>query len=99
MQETPPSLWHCPELGNCLDDFPSRCLPHDTSNPTHSFHEFHHLKNTALCHDLCLLSRLQVNSAPFSDGWMLKVKLTDPSQVDSLMDSAAYEKHCEESAH
>lgn len=42
---------------------------------------------------------VQVNSAPFTDGWMLKVKLTDPSQVDSLMDASAYEKHCEEDAH
>ena len=42
---------------------------------------------------------VQVNSAPFTDGWMLKVKLTDPSQVDSLMDASAYEKHCDEDAH
>ncbi|CAL5229650.1 g13015 [Coccomyxa viridis] len=41
----------------------------------------------------------KVNSEPFSGGWMLKVKLTDPSQVDSLMDASAYEKHCEENAH
>ena len=42
---------------------------------------------------------MQVNSDPFTDGWMLKVKLTDPSQVDSLMNASAYEKHCEENAH
>ncbi|KAK9809863.1 hypothetical protein WJX72_000556 [[Myrmecia] bisecta] len=41
----------------------------------------------------------KVNTEPFEGGWMMKVKLTDPSQVDSLMDKAAYEKHCEESAH
>lgn len=42
---------------------------------------------------------MQVNSDPFTSGWMLKVKLTDPSQVDSLMDAKAYEKHCEDNAH
>ncbi|EIE21589.1 glycine cleavage H-protein [Coccomyxa subellipsoidea C-169] len=41
----------------------------------------------------------KVNTAPFSDGWMIKVKLTDPSQADGLLDSAAYGTHCEENAH
>jgi len=31
-----------------------------------------------------------VNSDPFGDGWMIKVKLSDASQVDSLLDAAAY---------
>lgn len=42
---------------------------------------------------------MQVNTSPFHDGWMIKVKLTDPSQADELMDSAAYGTHCEENAH
>jgi glycine cleavage system H protein len=33
----------------------------------------------------------QVNSSPLDDGWMLKVRLADPSEVDSLLDAAAYE--------
>jgi glycine cleavage system H protein len=33
-----------------------------------------------------------VNSDPYGEGWMLRVKLADPSQVDSLLDAAAYEK-------
>lgn len=32
-----------------------------------------------------------VNSSPYGDAWLLKIKLTDPSQVESLMDSEAYE--------
>jgi glycine cleavage system H protein len=27
---------------------------------------------------------------PYGDGWMVKVKLSDPSQIDSLMDRDAY---------
>jgi glycine cleavage system H protein len=32
-----------------------------------------------------------VNDDPYGDGWMLKVKLSDPSELDSLMDAGAYE--------
>lgn len=32
-----------------------------------------------------------VNSDPYGAGWMVKVRLTDPSQVDGLMDAEAYE--------
>ena len=31
-----------------------------------------------------------VNSAPMTDGWMFKLKLNDPKQLDALMDEAAY---------
>jgi glycine cleavage system H protein len=30
------------------------------------------------------------NNDPYGEGWMVKVKLTDPSEVDSLLDVAAY---------
>ena len=33
----------------------------------------------------------QVNSSPLDDGWMIKVRLADPSELDALMDAAAYE--------
>jgi len=33
-----------------------------------------------------------VNSDPFGDGWMLRVRMTDPSQADALLDGAAYEQ-------
>jgi glycine cleavage system H protein len=32
-----------------------------------------------------------VNSDPYGEGWMIKVKLTDASQYDELLDAAAYE--------
>lgn len=31
-----------------------------------------------------------VNSDPYGEGWMIKVKLTDVSQFDELLDSEAY---------
>ena len=31
-----------------------------------------------------------VNSDPYGDGWLVKLELTDPSEVDELMDAAAY---------
>jgi glycine cleavage system H protein len=31
-----------------------------------------------------------VNSHPFSDGWMIRVKMSDPAQVDDLLSSDEY---------
>ncbi len=31
-----------------------------------------------------------VNKDPYGDGWMIKVKMTDPGELKSLMDAAAY---------
>ena len=33
-----------------------------------------------------------VNSDPEGDGWFFKLKLTDPSELDGLMDEAAYKE-------
>lgn len=32
----------------------------------------------------------KVNADPYGDGWMIKVKITDPSQLDDLLDYEAY---------
>ncbi|MFH0883686.1 MAG: glycine cleavage system protein GcvH [bacterium] len=34
-----------------------------------------------------------VNKDPYGGGWLIKVTLTDATEVDSLMDAAAYEQH------
>ena len=34
-----------------------------------------------------------VNSAPYSDGWMVKFKLSDASEKKGLLDAAAYGAH------
>lgn len=41
----------------------------------------------------------QVNKDPFGDGWMVKLRLSDPAQVDSLMDAKAYEQKCSSDDH
>lgn len=41
--------------------------------------------NTALSSDPAL-----VNSAPMGDGWLFKMKLSNPAQFDELMDEDAY---------
>ena len=33
-----------------------------------------------------------VNSDPYGEGWMVKVTLDNPADIDALMDAAAYEK-------
>jgi glycine cleavage system H protein len=38
----------------------------------------------------------KINSDPYGDGWMVKVKLSNPSEADDLMDSEAYRKMLDE---
>lgn len=37
-----------------------------------------------------------VNSDPYGEAWMVKLEITDSSELDSLLDAAAYEKHVQE---
>lgn len=32
-----------------------------------------------------------VNSDPYGAGWMVKVKISDPAEIDALLDNAAYQ--------
>lgn len=34
-----------------------------------------------------------VNNDPYGEGWILKIKMTNPSEADSLLDPKAYEAH------
>jgi glycine cleavage system H protein len=34
-----------------------------------------------------------INKSPYGDGWMLKIEVSDPSELDKLMDAAAYTAH------
>ena len=38
----------------------------------------------------------KINQDPYGDGWMVKVKLSDSSEADGLMDAAAYRKLLED---
>lgn len=37
-----------------------------------------------------------INSDPYEGGWMVKIKLDDPSELDDLMDADTYESYNEE---
>uniref|UniRef100_A0A453PLH5 Glycine cleavage system H protein n=1 Tax=Aegilops tauschii subsp. strangulata TaxID=200361 RepID=A0A453PLH5_AEGTS len=37
-----------------------------------------------------------INSSPYEEGWMIKVKPSSPAELEGLLDSAKYTKHCEE---
>jgi glycine cleavage system H protein len=39
----------------------------------------------------------KVNSDPWGDAWMIKIELTDPAEVNGLLDAAAYEAKLAES--
>lgn len=36
-----------------------------------------------------------VNSSPEGEGWFFKIKLSDPSELDGLMDAAKYKTYCD----
>jgi len=40
-----------------------------------------------------------VNTDPYGKAWMIKVEVTNPAELDSLMDAAAYDKYCAERSH
>ena len=34
----------------------------------------------------------QINEDPYGEGWLVKIRMSDPSEVDALLDRAAYEE-------
>ena len=34
----------------------------------------------------------KINDDPYGDGWMVRVRLSDPSEADALMDASAYKE-------
>jgi glycine cleavage system H protein len=37
-----------------------------------------------------------VNEDPYGEGWLIRIRLTDPAEADSLMDAEAYKAHVAE---
>ena len=33
-----------------------------------------------------------INSDPYNDGWLVKIKMSDPSELDALLDATAYKE-------
>jgi glycine cleavage system H protein len=38
----------------------------------------------------------KVNSDPYGEAWMVKVEISDPAELDELLDASGYEKHVQE---
>jgi glycine cleavage system H protein len=36
-----------------------------------------------------------VNTDPYGDGWMIRIKVSDTSELDDLMNAEEYEEYCE----
>jgi glycine cleavage system H protein len=36
-----------------------------------------------------------VNEDPYGKGWMIRIKASDPSEAEGLMDAKAYDAHCD----
>ena len=41
----------------------------------------------------------KINTDPYGAAWMIKIEMSDPSELDALLDAAAYEKSCHERSH
>ena len=37
-----------------------------------------------------------LNTSPYGDGWMIKIRMSDPGELDGLMDAVAYQAHIAE---
>ena len=37
----------------------------------------------------------KVNTEPYGEAWMVKLELSDPGELDNLMDAAAYQEFCD----
>lgn len=37
----------------------------------------------------------QVNESPYHEGWFLKIRMTDPGELDELLDAESYQAHIE----
>jgi len=37
-----------------------------------------------------------VNDQPYEDGWIFQMRVSDPDELENLMDADAYEAHCED---
>jgi glycine cleavage system H protein len=40
-----------------------------------------------------------INASPYGDAWLIKVRISDPAQVEALMDASAYDEFAADAAH
>ena len=41
----------------------------------------------------------KVNSSPYGDAWLVKIRISDPAKFEALMDAAAYDSFADAAAH
>lgn len=37
-----------------------------------------------------------LNESPYEDGWLIKIQMSDESELEALLDAAAYDQYCQE---
>ncbi|ELR24699.1 glycine cleavage system H protein [Acanthamoeba castellanii str. Neff] len=42
---------------------------------------------------------VNINSDPYGNGWMVKLKVSNQAELNDLLDAKAYEEHCASEAH
>ena len=40
-----------------------------------------------------------VNTDPYGDGWMIRIRISDATELDDLMNAEEYEEYCETESH
>jgi glycine cleavage system H protein len=40
-----------------------------------------------------------VNTDPYGDGWMIRIRISDTTELDDLMNAEEYEEYCETESH
>ena len=40
-----------------------------------------------------------VNTDPYGDGWMIRIRVSDPTELEELMNAEEYEEYCETESH
>ena len=40
-----------------------------------------------------------INQSPYDKGWLFKIRLSEPKQVDALLDEAGYETYLKNAGH
>jgi len=44
-------------------------------------------------------SYADINTDPYGSAWMMKIEISNPTELNSLMDAEAYDKFCENRSH
>lgn len=40
-----------------------------------------------------------LNSSPYAEGWLIRVRMADPAEVGAMLDASGYQEHVNETSH